>query len=150
MNTNSVPSWLGSPGPNAATGLIQNELRSNTQGDPVLEVARRNPGGLALPETEGECRKDVEALDIHFCNRGYAPLLAARLPSSDVAWADLRAMDVRNRPQAKWDGWFAADDTPLVKRWLVTMAVLRYIRENATTITPTWKGSHGRSLARSS
>ena len=90
------------------------------------------------------------AADIHFYNRGYVPLLAARFPSSDVAWADLRAMDVRNRPQAEWDGWFANDPTPLVERWLVTMAVLRYVRENATTITPTWKSSHGCSLAQSS
>ena len=90
------------------------------------------------------------ATDIHFYNRGYVPLLAARFRSSDATWADLVAMDVRDRPQAEWDGWFANDATPLVDRWRVTMAVLRYVRENATTLTPTWNGSHGRSLAQSS
>lgn len=92
----------------------------------------------------------LDAADIHFYNRGYVPLLAARFPSTDAAWKHLVVLDVRNRPQGEWDGWFTNDATPLTERWLVTIDVLRYIRENATTITPTWKGSHGRPLARSS
>lgn len=96
-------------------------------------------------------RLALGAADIHFYNRGYVPLLAARFPSCDAAWVDLRAMDARSRPQGEWDGYlFSNGAAPLVERWRVTIAVLRYVRENATTTTPTWNGSHGIALAQSS
>ena len=91
--------------------------------------------------------------EICFCNRGYVPLFAARFPSRDIAWAALRAMDVRDPALGReWDdtGFFASDGTPFVKRWLVTMSVLRYVGENATMITPTWNDEHGCPLAQSS
>ena len=85
--------------------------------------------------------------DIHFFNRGYVPLFAARFPSLDSAWADLEKWHIAGRPQ--WEGWFTRDLTnSLDQRWQVTMDVLRYVKDHATTILPTWKGA--RDLATSS
>ena len=98
----------------------------------------------ALTVCQAERQAAYGGRDIHFYNWGCVPLLAGRFESCDTAWADLKNRDQRRSRPAEWDGYFSDKDTPLVKRWVATLAVLRYVKEQATAIMPTWKVDSGR------
>ena len=95
--------------------------------EPNPRRAYANYQERTLTVSQAERQAAYEGRDIHFYKAGCVSLVAGRFADCDTAWEDLQSMDVRSSPLAEWDGVFYDKDTPLVKRWLMTMAVLTYV-----------------------
>ena len=77
-------------------------------------------------------------------NRGYVDLFSCVFPDREQALSDLFLLrhsgtwDKENGENAMYH--FTKDATPFEQRCHITVAVLQYVKEHATTITPLWQG----------
>ena len=100
--------------------------------------------GFDVVKTPAEGRRqgvgDCPLPALAFYNRGYVPLFACTFPDLRLAVQDLYQF----RDRGSWEPdkgkhFFTKDATPFNQRCHITMAVLQYVKDKATTIIPVWQ-----------
>ena len=125
---------------------------------------RHSPDDSGWLESSFDLPNDPNAMLVE--NRGYVPLMVVWFAQQQEAARALYAMrdpnvEVNHRgwamkskkpyePQSIDSFWWTYDGTDFEHRCRIALKVLRYIRDNGTTIEPVWKKCTPRQLIRSS